>query len=1439
MQKSGGENGNSSSFWSFFKPSQEAVAAAKPSAALAEAEEITLVPKAAKVHGGDPVLILLPDGGRSVSADCRYCLVYEGTNRRHLASCELAPDRRALFSRVPEHDAPETVRLSLHRLAPTPSSSAQPLLSNLEFSFVPDPMTAVAAAIAAAFPSVPSELAELSACASASAAADCDRQLSDALSRLGDENFNRVENFAGLQSSATALYWLAERGWLDSFADLATRRRDGQSMLDTWLSAGEDGGERLRQALLSDSRCPRAALGSPDRLRLWLRAVASACSRRRRRRRPPGPEDAVVRVASWVTPTAAPLVVMTTNLAKSSTASLEQDLALFPGLEASHAREHFHRYGSDSDYDEDAPRETACVQTETGKSMEDLQLPQKRPFDEAKEAASNPETPLHGSRSPACNNYPSSPLTSPSPLPSPSPSPAPAVCVDTVDSATSKSVKSATSALALSASARSISTPSLFGDLNSEQQQGRKKRRSFLSRLGSSYRMKHKQQQHQQQHLAVPQTPGDHDWVLVSSGRCAVCEAKDGAGCRLRCRVCQLTVHSADQCRGRVVACLPAIAETPQQGASAAAPAAATAAVKPEVALAVELFKKKKHRTAATSPTPQSQPPLSPQSSAAATLGQSPETPTLGSSPVTTAAPASPTPSSAESLADLDALTREAASRNDSWANAQEKKLLKQCGEKLVRRCNFVYELVSTEINHLRNIRAMQVVFREPLRRLPPSAAISAAEIEALFPQLDLLERLHSGLLADLRRCEPPAVLTKATLPPAADWAGLAGLGAALRRHLSGPAGTDWLTAYGGFCFEHTVTLQPGLAALTARSAGFANALRDCERSPQAGRKTLLDHYLTVTQRLSKYKTLLPQIAECCQLVAPVDADMAAACADLDSLLQAVNDQVERRHNEHVLGQVAANFQPDQGISAQQHLAGRRLIHSGRLQVRHQEAKVPAVASFGLLLNDSLLLLQELAGGRFAPLSGPAIAGCACLPLMRFAETDAIVRENEGSKPTFFIVVKRPEPKLISVACLSQEDRDKWLRLINKVRDSNPHADERAQEAARRLRQKSAASADLLASMERRDRELQALLNEKTQLWHQLLLLWGCQKQQQQQENSVADVAAAADPDCQPERLCREALSELGRLRRFVRSCQEVSGSLEDADAEADSASLKRSSSSAEEKSAAAISLPKRADTFSGYDAAMTRRPAKRMTSSAAGTLPPGAVLTAEPAGIALREKDKEPKSRRPSMFEMFRRQRDQPTPPPPQPVLSEDPADSVVEPAASPMTPTVQLPDADGLEAIGRLQALVSAMTAALLSERSRLAGRVQTEAELRQEVLSLKSSREHEAYRSQDCILETIRLQRAQLDQERAKFRDERRRETAKIDVRREDADRREEKLRLREEELEHAEARLDEERQLLALKAEQLRAQQSQQEATQSGALSLKSRATAAKRNGETLE
>uniref|UniRef100_A0A1I8FPY4 PH domain-containing protein n=1 Tax=Macrostomum lignano TaxID=282301 RepID=A0A1I8FPY4_9PLAT len=81
----------------------------------------------------------------------------------------------------------------------------------------------------------------------------------------------------------------------------------------------------------------------------------------------------------------------------------------------------------------------------------------------------------------------------------------------------------------------------------------------------------------------------------------------------------------------------------------------------------------------------------------------------------------------------------------------------------------------------------------------------------------------------------------------------------------------------------------------------------------------------------------------------------------------------------------------------------------------------------------------ELAGGRFAPLSGPAIAGCACLPLMRFAETDAIGERRQQAD--VFYRGEAAGAKLISVACLSQEDRDKWLRLINKVRTNRmPHA---------------------------------------------------------------------------------------------------------------------------------------------------------------------------------------------------------------------------------------------------------------------------------------------------------------------------------------------------------------------------------------------------------------
>ncbi|PAA81274.1 hypothetical protein BOX15_Mlig024428g1, partial [Macrostomum lignano] len=752
--------------------------------------------------------------------------------------------------------------------------------------------------------------------------------------------------------------------------------------------------------------------------------------------------------------------------------------------------------------------------------------------------------------------------------------------------------------------------------------------------------------------------------------------------------------------------------------------------------------------------------------------------------------------------ATLDSLSSESLRRVSSWSETQEKKQLKRCGEKQVRRCNFIYELVSTELSHLRNIRVLRAVFRDPLRQF------FNGDVDRLFPHLDELERLHTCLLRDLRDCDPPAD----RLPN--DWPGLGRVGAVLRRHLGEPRGADWLRAYGGFCSEHTLHLQKAPAGIAQRWPEFADLLQQCERSPMAGRKTLQDFYLMLTQRLSKYKTLFPQISEYCQL-APEDPDMPRACQDLDRLLEGVNATVESSHNRHLLERIAAGFQPSpeqSGLSADQ-LMSRSLLHSGHLKLQTSEMK-SHVPCFAVLLNDMLVFLQELPGDRYSPLACPS----RYVPVIHFSETDAIVRENESgkSKATFFIIIKKPDPALINLACMSLEERNKWLRRINQVRDSNPRADERAVQAEKRLREKSKVSAELLASMEAKDRELRGLLNEKGQLWKQLLGLWG-----------PSEPAALPEEGSDPDQLLCQALRELDSLRRLLHSAPAFAAGASE-NAEASGGSLTRSASNAEDKATSSVSLPKRADTFSGYDSRQQRPPASAVqdeslngsdillaqqpqpsqTPQPAPTQSKSATTASSSTSLSVKARRKSvaadavselfgsrEKTRRPSVFElMFKRpQRDAQ-------------GSSVSEEDSGGSDQELRQPDAAGLVSLDRLHSLVNGLCRDLLAARTRLADKFKEEARLRQELQELRAARETEGHRSQDSLLETIRLQRAELDAEKARFRDSQRRELARLETRKEDLERKEEAQRQRQEELERQQASLTEQKRTLQMQFDQ---------------------------------
>uniref|UniRef100_A0A1I8HGX0 ANK_REP_REGION domain-containing protein n=1 Tax=Macrostomum lignano TaxID=282301 RepID=A0A1I8HGX0_9PLAT len=344
-------------FWNFFKNpatlSQVARSGETKPQQKEAAAEVLVVPTEASVHGGEPILLLLPrprQGADQPPPKCRYCLVFEGSNRRHVTSCEIALAQRGLFSRVPEHDIPERVELSVF--------ADSQRLHSLAFNFTPDPLLGVAADIADKFPLVPESLSSLAS--GGQAAADTDRRLCAALrkcGRLADAAAETGEPDGGEPPPRrTAFHCLAEAGWLESLAQLL--RLTGQP--EFWLlGQPESEGGRTAVQLLRERRF-RSLLASPGRLRAWLEQLDGRASRLQ------GQEDSVVKVRSWRTPSGADLVFMTTNKEKADT-PLEQDLSIFPHLEVGHVEDQ-----RDPVPDSTPTKETACAQTEVGRSIEDL-----------------------------------------------------------------------------------------------------------------------------------------------------------------------------------------------------------------------------------------------------------------------------------------------------------------------------------------------------------------------------------------------------------------------------------------------------------------------------------------------------------------------------------------------------------------------------------------------------------------------------------------------------------------------------------------------------------------------------------------------------------------------------------------------------------------------------------------------------------------------------------------------------------------------------------------------------------------------------------------------------------------------------------------------------------------------------------------------------------
>ncbi|XP_073960884.1 uncharacterized protein isoform X3 [Choristoneura fumiferana] len=180
------------------------------------------------------------------------------------------------------------------------------------------------------------------------------------------------------------------------------------------------------------------------------------------------------------------------------------------------------------------------------------------------------------------------------------------------------------------------------------------------------------------------------------------------------------------------------------------------------------------------------------------------------------------------------------ASEPDTWAAGAPKGLAKAIGDRETKRQEHIYELILTEKHHCLTIRLMQKMFAEGMLRFP---GISTAQVSRMFPCVEELWTLHAALLARLRARQhaSPQIASVADI---------------LADTFAAPARHRLKAAYGEFCSRHRDAVDV-FKECCAREPRLARFIRKCQQNPLLRKKGVPECVLFVAQRLTKYPLLL------------------------------------------------------------------------------------------------------------------------------------------------------------------------------------------------------------------------------------------------------------------------------------------------------------------------------------------------------------------------------------------------------------------------------------------------------------------------------------------------------------------------------------------------------------------------------------------------------
>nr|XP_034826159.1 rho guanine nucleotide exchange factor 18 [Maniola hyperantus] len=528
----------------------------------------------------------------------------------------------------------------------------------------------------------------------------------------------------------------------------------------------------------------------------------------------------------------------------------------------------------------------------------------------------------------------------------------------------------------------------------------------------------------------------------------------------------------------------------------------------------------------------------------------------------------------------------------DTWAAGAPKGLAKSIGDRETKRQEHIYELILTEKHHCLTIRLMQKMFADGMARL---AVVSESQVARMFPRLDELWALHAALLARLRARQrtAPRVNTIADI---------------LAETFAPPAHHRLKAAYGEFCARHRDAVEV-FKECCAREPKLSRFIRKCQQNPLLRKKGVPECVLFVAQRLTKYPLLLePLLKTAGDDVGERELLQKALCG-VKEILVDVDNQVAAKEREdrkleiyhRIDAKSFANFRGRKFKKSDILQGNRSLKFEGVSTLMQGRSKMQTLLV--IVLTDVLFFLHDN-NNKYTFFTPDNKTGVVSLWKL-------LVREKAGAegRGLYLICNGPPEPEMFELRVHRPKDISVWIHAIRgavqscpeEVEESEAGAAATAEERQRQLEARHENIRLITEALRAKDREHAQLFEEKMALHMKMVGHTG---------SSTLDVPTTGMSSMFPGGLVfpdyvRLAAPSPDTHALWQEVCKVVKDALEASSSGwaqlASGAALGRSTSSAGERHSATYqspALPRRADTFAGFDAQQHRGVTVRMSTS-------------------------------------------------------------------------------------------------------------------------------------------------------------------------------------------------------------------------------------------------